>query len=356
MRSSRPIYCSTPAKSTQAGSEGILRRFEKWITTSPPYKHPDNTMAGIDCLPGGVEQLLDHPQGHFVILKYCVAFTRVLVPSKYNPPDTYYDILHECVDENSIFQREKYDQKIVHFRADSFKSTASTLTAALNRRLEEKHKVLVHKYKDQNQIPERHRTLTSIDVGSGHYKLLQTVRSKIIEILHEHEEFLSVDEEGNKKKQDQNKNTLSVEGLQKVYRNIHKLAVITPLDLITRIFYYMVLERIHRGGTEYRKYQWSHFHRAWNGVEYQWTINYPKGTKNNKYKNKHNPNIQPFIVSEQHHPLGICLGLYRRYRGDHIKINAFWLQWWPKFRVMYMFCIQTIQSKIILFLYYTVQS
>ena len=330
----RNTFTSDPAQQTDAASQRNVRRFSGWLEMKPrPYVHPEVVIEGIQTYEEGADSLMR--TGGFEINKHLWAYHRVFGPDP--EKQGYYDILAECEDDKGIFHPERCDRNRMFFTAESYRVASSSLVSGLNRLCEKIHAEYVER-NSEGEIPPRWRTVPVIDIGAGEYRLTHSMRHKMIRVLYDRETFLAEDEDGNKKttRRKTDRNTLAPSALQRIYNNAHKFLEkpIKPMDIHAHNLWYQWLERFQRGGRELRLYEKGHFVFIRDGIGGFWRIHYPKGTKNNKYKNKDNRNIKHYDIDTQH-PLSKGLKYYFKTRGDHVKNSAFWMQCWPRFRVQY---------------------
>ena len=326
----RHNYTSVPAKSTTDASKKNIKKFDKWLMETPsPYVHPNITIEGISTWAGGSDDIC--AASHFELNKHLYAYHRILLPEQ----DRWYDLMAECIDKNGKFHPERCDRDIIYYTAESYKVQSSSLVAGLKRKMEEIHKQYVENH-NQGEIPLRWQSVPDIRIGEGQYRLTHTVRHKMIKYLWEREEYFAEDEEGNRKTQRPNRNTIAPGALSKIHKNIGILLQkpINPIDLLCWCLYWQLLERFERGGRELRKYEMCHYKRMKDGEKVFYRITWPRGTKNNKYKNRNNKQLVYYDVDEGH-PLFIGLDHYFMTRGDHVTNAAFYLQWHDTFRVKF---------------------
>ncbi len=328
-------FSVNPQPSTSSGSKHAIKCLNWWIKQAVPYINENSNFKGMKQLRGGVKELLECDE--WVIAKYLACFIRIFRPGMCETAP--FDILERCKTVRGKSYRFLPPPKDIEFyKEGAFGTKCSQLIGGLNRMILDISHKKIEAAQNQNDVADKWRNPKTIDVRNNVYSIYRKTREIIADLLYDNQIYLenpNVDKETD---------SLSPSQIRKIYANIHLLTKnTTPMDLLSIIFSQIYLHRFHRGGKSIRKYDIRHFHLRKEGDHSRdIKIDYPKGLKNTRRKNKKNKHIKP-IFAKKKTLFFNAIAHYVKRRGKHIESTAFFLQCHDTFKVC--FCLFFINYK-----------
>ena len=203
-----------------------------------------------------------------------------------------YNLLARATNSAGKLDVTKIDRSRPYYTADSFKSTNSSLMGSLNRLITEVHEEKLKTVETASDLDPYWVTAPIINISKPEYIMVRKRRDQIVAILNDREiEFGVMDKKAKLR-------LLGPVSLMQLYRGIDVLldGCPSPKDIQTYVMFVSLLERLERGGDELRKYDIAHYIKKYDGQRAYYAVQYPKGRKNSKHRNKKNRNIKEYEV------------------------------------------------------------